>query len=71
LLVKYANRVLDLNDEMLLRFRADRPQNPVPMGMSNPITMAGLAPSLRRFQKLQPHSELRGLTASRTSSKLG
>jgi DNA-binding transcriptional LysR family regulator len=64
LLVKYANRVLDLNDEILQHFRADRAQNPVSLGMSNGIAMAGLGPSLRRFQNLQPQAELRVLTAS-------
>ena len=63
LLIKYAGRVLDLNDEILLRFRGDRPHHPVTLGMSGGIGMAGLAPSLRRFQNLQPQSELRVLTA--------
>ncbi|HTT17582.1 MAG TPA: LysR family transcriptional regulator [Candidatus Sulfotelmatobacter sp.] len=63
LLVKHANRMLDLNDEIVLQFREARPQTPVALGMSNGIAMAGLGPSLRRFQNLQPHSELRVLTA--------
>ncbi len=63
LLIKYASRVLDLNDEILQRFRGDRPHHPVTLGMSGGIGMAGLAPSLRRFQNLQPQSELRVLTA--------
>jgi len=62
LLVKHANRMLDLNDEILLSFRKNRPENPVALGMTNGIAMAALAPSLRRFQNLQPHSELRVLT---------
>lgn len=64
LLLKYSNRLLDLNDEILQRFRADRSQERVALGMSNGMAMAGLGPSLRRFQNLQPHSELRVLTAS-------
>ncbi len=63
LLLKHANKMLDLNDEILLSFRENRSENPVALGMSNGIAMAGLAPSLRRFQNLQPHSELRVLTA--------
>jgi DNA-binding transcriptional LysR family regulator len=63
LLVKDANRMLDLNDEILLSFRKNRPESPVALGISNGIAMAGLAPSLRHFQNLQPHSELRVLTA--------
>jgi DNA-binding transcriptional LysR family regulator len=63
LLVKYAGRVLDLNNEILLRFRRDRSQSPVALGVSGGIGMAGLSSSLRRFQNLQPHSELRVLTA--------
>jgi DNA-binding transcriptional LysR family regulator len=63
LLVKYAGRVLDLNNEILLRFRRDRSQSLVALGVSGGIAMAGLSSSLRRFQNLQPHSELRVLTA--------
>ena len=63
LLVKHANRMLDLNDEILLSFRDNHSESPVALGMSSGIAMAGLAPSLRRFQNLQPHSELRVLTA--------
>lgn len=63
LLVKHANRMLDLNDEILLSFRDDRPDCAVALGMTTGIAMAGLAPALRRFQNLQPHSELRVLTA--------
>jgi DNA-binding transcriptional LysR family regulator len=63
LLVNYAGRVLELNDEILRRFRGDRPPHPVTLGMSGGIGMAGLAPSPRRFQNLQPQSELRVLTA--------
>ena len=63
LLFKYVQRVLDLNDEILLRLRGDRPHSPVAVGISSGIAMAGLAPSFRRFQNLHPQSELHVTTA--------
>ena len=67
LLVNYAGRVLELNDEILRRFRGDRPPHPVTLGMSGGIGMAGLAPSLRRFQK--PSAAIGVASADRTAKQ--
>src|SRR5271157_2331263 len=42
LLMAYASRAVDLNDEILVRLRGERPGGRVAIGMSNGVAMAGL-----------------------------
>ena len=63
LLMAYANRAVDLNDEILLRLRGERPGGRVAIGMSNGVAMAGLGPAMKRFQAFHPDVELRVVVA--------
>jgi len=59
LLAAYAIRALDLNDEILVRLRGEKPGGRVAIGMSNGVAMAGLGPAMKRFQGFHPDVELR------------
>lgn len=64
LLMAYANRALDLNQEMLVRLRGEKVGGRVELGMSNGVALAGLAPAMERFQAFHPDMELRVVVAA-------
>jgi DNA-binding transcriptional LysR family regulator len=63
LLITYANRAVDLNDETLLRLRGEKSRGRLALGMSADVALIGLAPALKRFQSIHPDVEL-GVTVS-------
>ena len=64
LLVAYANRAIDLNEEALARLREESASGPVCLGVSDQTALAGLAPALKRFQRTQPDVELKLMVAA-------
>jgi len=63
LLVAYANRAIDLNEEALARLREGSASEPLRLGVSEQTALAGLTPALKRFQRTQPDVELRLMVA--------
>ena len=63
LLVTYANRVIDLNEETLARLREESATGPVRLGVSEQTALAALTPALKRFQKLHPEVEVKLMVA--------
>jgi DNA-binding transcriptional LysR family regulator len=63
LLVTYANRAIDLNEEALARLREESASGPVRLGVSEQTALAALTPALRRFQKLHPDVEVKLMVA--------
>jgi DNA-binding transcriptional LysR family regulator len=63
LLVPYANRALQLNEEALARLREESASGPVRLGLSEDTALAGLAPALKRFQSSHPDVLLEILVA--------
>jgi DNA-binding transcriptional LysR family regulator len=72
LLLAYANRVIDLNEEVLARLREESAAGPVCLGVSEETALAGLTLALKRFQKTHPEVELKLIvaTAARLKSLL-
>ena len=64
LFITDATRAVDLNDQILMRFRTACSTGPVTLGMTTSIAMAGLAPVLKRFHNIRPKAELRISAAS-------
>src|SRR5579864_1834518 len=64
LLVEYARRAIDLNEEVLLRLREESASGPVRLGVSEETALAGLALALKQFQKAHPAVELKLIVAS-------
>jgi DNA-binding transcriptional LysR family regulator len=64
LLVAYANRAIDLNEETLARLREGSASGPVRLGVSEQTALAGLTPALKRFQRTQPDVELKLMVAA-------
>ena len=64
LLVAYANRAIDLNEEALARLREESASGPVRLGVSERTALAGLTPALKRFQRTQPDVELKLMVAA-------
>src|ERR1017187_5263165 len=64
LLVAYANRAIDLNEEALARLREESASGPVRLGVSEQTALAGLTPALKRFQRTQPDVELKLMVAA-------
>jgi len=64
LLVVYANRAIDLNEEALARLREESASGPVRLGVSEQTALAGLTPALKRFQRTQPDVELKLMVAA-------
>jgi DNA-binding transcriptional LysR family regulator len=54
MLVPYANRALELNEEALARLREESASGPVRLGVSEDTALAGLTPALKRFQSSHP-----------------
>jgi DNA-binding transcriptional LysR family regulator len=59
LLVTYAHRAIDLNEEALSRLREEFASGPVRLGVSEQTALAGLTPALKRFQRTHPDVELK------------
>jgi DNA-binding transcriptional LysR family regulator len=59
LLVAYATRAVDLNEEALARLREEAASGPVRLGLSEETALAGLTPTLKRFQRTHPVIEWR------------
>jgi DNA-binding transcriptional LysR family regulator len=66
LLVTYANRAVDLNEEALARLREESASGPVRLGLSEETALAGLTPALKRFQRSHPDVELKLTVAGPT-----
>jgi DNA-binding transcriptional LysR family regulator len=64
LLLAYATRAIDLNDEVLARFREESASGPVCLGVSEETALAGLTLALKQFQKSHPHVELKLVVAT-------
>ncbi len=64
LLVAYANRVIDLNEEVLARLREESASGPLCLGVSEETALAGLACALKSFQKTHPDVELKLIVAT-------
>jgi DNA-binding transcriptional LysR family regulator len=64
LLVAYAHRAIDLNEEALARLREESASGRVRLGVSEETALAGLTPALQRFQRTHPEVELK-LTVAR------
>jgi DNA-binding transcriptional LysR family regulator len=58
LLVRYASRSLELNEEALACIREESASGRVRLGISNNIALAGLTHALKRFQRTHPAVEL-------------
>ena len=56
LLVSYAHRAVELNEEILLRLRGKTAGRRLTVGMSADVALAGLAAAMKRFQS--PHSDI-------------
>jgi DNA-binding transcriptional LysR family regulator len=54
MLVPYANRALELNEEARARLREESASGPVRLGVSEDTALAGLTPALKRFQSSHP-----------------
>jgi DNA-binding transcriptional LysR family regulator len=59
MLVPYAKRALDLNDEMLERLRGESPGVRVALGVSTDVALMGLSSAMKRFQSLHQDLELK------------
>jgi DNA-binding transcriptional LysR family regulator len=64
LLVAYANRAIDLNEEALSRLREESASGSVRLGVSEQTALAGLTPALKRFQRTHPTVELKLMVAA-------
>jgi len=64
LLLEYANRAVDLNEEALARLREESASGPVRLGVSEHTALAGLTPALKRFQRTHPEVELKLMVAA-------
>jgi DNA-binding transcriptional LysR family regulator len=64
LLVAYANRVIELNEQVLARLREESASGSVCLGASEETALAGLALALKRFQKTHPEVELKLIVAA-------
>src|SRR5450755_3872706 len=54
LLVEYANRAIELNEEALARLRKQSVSGPVRIGVSEEGILAHLSPAFKRFQRTYP-----------------
>jgi DNA-binding transcriptional LysR family regulator len=63
MLVPYANRALEINEEALARLREESASGPVRLGVSEDAALAGLTPVLKRFQSSHPDVALEIIVA--------
>lgn len=69
LLVAYANRAIDLNEEAVLRLRQESLVKRVALGIAPDVALVGLASTLKRFQSVRPDIELRVVVARPESTR--
>jgi DNA-binding transcriptional LysR family regulator len=69
MLLPYANRALELNEEALATLRNESASGLVRLGVSEDTALAGLTPALKRFQSFHPEVSLEILVAG--PAKLG
>jgi DNA-binding transcriptional LysR family regulator len=62
-LVTYANRAVELNEEILLRLREEKTTEQVIVGTSADVAFVGLIPGLTRMQTIRPELELKVVVA--------
>ena len=70
LLLTYAARAIELNDELLARLREESARGPVCLGVSEETALAVLTPALQRFQKSHPDVELKLMVATPAELRL-
>lgn len=63
LLMGYASRAVELNEEMLAQLRRERAGGQIALGMSNGVALVGLTRAMKRFQAFHPDLELRAVIA--------
>jgi len=63
MLMAYASRAVDLNEEMLAQLRQERAGGQIALGISNGVALVGLTPAMKRFQAFHPDLELRAVIA--------
>jgi DNA-binding transcriptional LysR family regulator len=63
LLIIYANRAIELNDDTLARLRNENSHERVRVGLSADVALIGLASSLRSFRRCDPKVELKVVVA--------
>jgi DNA-binding transcriptional LysR family regulator len=61
LLVPYANRALELNNETLMRLREETTPSKLAMGISTDVALTGIIPALKRMQSIYPELEFKFL----------
>lgn len=61
LLVPYANRAIELNNETLLHLRHESDPSKLAIGISTEVAFTGLLPALKRMQSIYPELEIRFL----------
>jgi DNA-binding transcriptional LysR family regulator len=61
LLVPYANRAIELNNETLMRLREETTPSKLAMGISTDVALTGILPALKRMQSIYPELELKFL----------
>ena len=66
LLVTYADRAIDLNEEALALLREESASGPVRLEVGEQTALSALTPALKRFQRTHPGVELK-LTVAATS----
>ena len=73
MLLPYANRALEINDDALARLREQSPSGPVRLGISEDTALAGLTAALKRFQSSHPDVSLEIVVArpAKTRSAAG
>jgi DNA-binding transcriptional LysR family regulator len=64
LLVPYANRAVELNEETLKQLREESARGLIALGASPDVALAGLLPALKRLQSIYPELELRFLVTA-------
>jgi DNA-binding transcriptional LysR family regulator len=59
LLITYANRAVDLNEEALARLRGKAMRKRVTLGMSTEVALIGFAGAMKQFRSIHQDLELR------------
>jgi DNA-binding transcriptional LysR family regulator len=59
LLISYANRAVELNEETLARLSAESGPKRIAVGMATDVGMVRLAPTLKRFQSVHPNVDVK------------
>ena len=64
LLITYANRAVDLNEEALARLRGETMRKRVTLGMSSEVALIGFAATMKQFRSLRNDLELSVVVAA-------